>query len=79
MAPGSRIVVTLKFFGTGRDRTDAISEVVSILVNPIKQCHVETDTSAHQAEVFGDLVVDVTCLWLFANTIYERVLIATKR
>jgi hypothetical protein len=94
---GSRIIVTLKFFGTGRDRGDAIAEVVRDTTHPSsvslsqtywlrtelrKRCrnraHKWRGIGVVQAAILGDTVSEIDCAWLFANTIHERILVATK-
>eukprot|EP00040_Diaphanoeca_grandis_P032203 m.194774 g.194774 ORF g.194774 m.194774 type:complete len:241 (-) comp32541_c2_seq10:111-833(-) len=57
LAPGGSLLMTMKFFGVGRDRTETV-----------KQCK----------DILGDAVDTVSCIWLFANTVNERVLVATR-
>ena len=54
---GGALVMTMKFFGVGRDRTD-VTQVCK--------------------DILGDAVTDVECIWLFANTVNERVLVARR-
>lgn len=58
LAPGGKLIMTMKFFGKGRDRTECLAKC---------------------KETLGETVEDVDCLWLFANTVNERMLIATKK
>ena len=57
LKPGGKLILTLKFTGTRRDRADRV---------------------ANCAEILGPTVTDVKALWLFANTVCERTLCATK-
>ena len=57
LRPGGALVMTMKFFGVGRDRTD-VTQVCK--------------------DILGDSVTDVECIWLFANTVNERVLVARR-
>mmetsp|Transcript_22350 Transcript_22350/g.53426 ORF Transcript_22350/g.53426 Transcript_22350/m.53426 type:complete len:349 (+) Transcript_22350:218-1264(+) len=54
---GALLILTFKFSGVGRDRSDTLEEISSI---------------------FGDDVACLGCLWLFANTVNERTLLARK-
>lgn len=55
---GGLFIMTLKFFGKARDKTEALK-----LLSPILDEHFD----------------DVDCIWLLANTVHERTLVARKR
>lgn len=57
LRPEGTIIMTMKFFGVGRDRTE-----------PTEACR----------SIFGSAVESVECIWLFANTVNERVLVARR-
>ena len=57
LAPGSRVLITLKFFGTGRARDGAVEAM---------------------GRALGPSVSAEGCVWLFANTLHERLFVGTR-